>query len=260
MTPRCTELDLFFDGELEADRAAAFRDHLATCERCQRVLLGRMQEAVAADTAAEDDIDSVAPDAAAPDPVVDMADPGAELAAAPRASRAMEAAPVPDEPEPIAEVAVPISDAHRAACRRRVLVYAAPIVAAAAALPFIWLTGHDDAPLAFECPIVPGSTRTRGAHVGDTLHPIVRGDRHRALVVYFERQELRAACPGNAQCSETDGTLELRFRLNEPGTYTVVALGSDEVIPQPAPGETLEAFLAHCTGIHIARTTTSVDD
>lgn len=40
----CAALDRFFDGELSADRADAFRDHLAACERCQRVLHGRMQE------------------------------------------------------------------------------------------------------------------------------------------------------------------------------------------------------------------------
>jgi len=44
----CAELDSFFDGELGEAEAAAFRDHLATCERCQRVLSGRMQESVAA--------------------------------------------------------------------------------------------------------------------------------------------------------------------------------------------------------------------
>jgi hypothetical protein len=44
----CASLDAFFGAELYPDRAAAFRDHLATCERCQRVLDGRMQETVAA--------------------------------------------------------------------------------------------------------------------------------------------------------------------------------------------------------------------
>ena len=40
----CTDLDPFFDGELTAEQAATFRDHLASCERCQSVLHGRMQE------------------------------------------------------------------------------------------------------------------------------------------------------------------------------------------------------------------------
>jgi hypothetical protein len=41
---RCPDLDPFFDGELTEAEAAAFRNHLATCERCQVVLRGRMQE------------------------------------------------------------------------------------------------------------------------------------------------------------------------------------------------------------------------
>lgn len=43
----CAELDAYFDDELHADQADEFRAHLATCERCQRVLEGRMQEQVA---------------------------------------------------------------------------------------------------------------------------------------------------------------------------------------------------------------------
>ena len=45
MTERCEDLDLFFDRELEPAAEQAFRDHLATCTRCQEVLLGRMLEA-----------------------------------------------------------------------------------------------------------------------------------------------------------------------------------------------------------------------
>jgi hypothetical protein len=45
VTERCEDLDLFFDRELEPGAEQAFRDHLATCSRCQDVLLGRMLEA-----------------------------------------------------------------------------------------------------------------------------------------------------------------------------------------------------------------------
>ena len=45
MSPRCDDLDPFFDGELADDASAAFRDHLAGCEHCQRALRGRMLEA-----------------------------------------------------------------------------------------------------------------------------------------------------------------------------------------------------------------------
>ena len=44
--PGCTDLELFFDRELEIEaQAADFRDHLASCERCQKKLDGLMQEA-----------------------------------------------------------------------------------------------------------------------------------------------------------------------------------------------------------------------
>jgi hypothetical protein len=39
---RCGDLALFVDGELEARRAAAFRDHLARCEDCQDGLRDNM--------------------------------------------------------------------------------------------------------------------------------------------------------------------------------------------------------------------------
>ena len=52
MTLPCSNLDEFFDGELASAEAAAFRTHLATCERCQRQLSGRMQEAMVVDEAA----------------------------------------------------------------------------------------------------------------------------------------------------------------------------------------------------------------
>lgn len=51
MSPECADLDLFFDGELPAEAAAGFRAHLATCDRCPRVLRGRMQEEVIAQAA-----------------------------------------------------------------------------------------------------------------------------------------------------------------------------------------------------------------
>lgn len=42
MSP-CDDLVGFADGELEPDRAAAFRSHLRTCEACRRGLVEAMQ-------------------------------------------------------------------------------------------------------------------------------------------------------------------------------------------------------------------------
>ena len=47
----CSQLDEFFDAELDTAAAAAFRDHLTTCDRCQAALRGRMQEAMVTDEA-----------------------------------------------------------------------------------------------------------------------------------------------------------------------------------------------------------------
>lgn len=46
MSPSCDDLDPFFDGELPAEGAAAFREHLGGCARCERALRGRMLEAL----------------------------------------------------------------------------------------------------------------------------------------------------------------------------------------------------------------------
>jgi hypothetical protein len=53
VTLPCSQLDDFCDGELAAAEAAAFRTHLATCNRCQRQLSGRMQEAMVVEEGAE---------------------------------------------------------------------------------------------------------------------------------------------------------------------------------------------------------------
>src|SRR5262249_31087464 len=41
--PVCNDLVAFADGELDAERAAAFRAHLASCEACQAGLVEAMQ-------------------------------------------------------------------------------------------------------------------------------------------------------------------------------------------------------------------------
>ena len=46
----CSDLELFFDRELDIVQEDAFRDHLADCERCQKKLHGLMLEKVAVST------------------------------------------------------------------------------------------------------------------------------------------------------------------------------------------------------------------
>lgn len=276
MTLRCTDLDVFFDGELDADQAAAFRDHLATCERCQRVLHGRMQEEIAAQADA----------AAEPADAIPIATARAARAAA--ASTASASAPAASTPGPNAPVASASSaggsSTHAAAAsppaagapaasssrepapgrssRRRVLVYLAPVLVAAVALPLLWLGKRNDGgPLEFTCDIEQGGPTARGSvHVGDILRSTVRGERHRALWVYFEGHELVAACPNDARCSNDGNDMVLRLTLKQRGQYTVVALGSDDAIPPPAPGGTLdEQLAAQSAGIHSQRRRIEVD-
>jgi hypothetical protein len=272
MTPRCTDLDPFFDGELESHQAAAFRDHLVTCDRCQLVLHGRMQEAV---VAYDDDpvlargsrrsVPRIAAAGPASAPLADTGEPTAAARAASGGVETTEASPAaadivsaraasaearPDRPD--------IAPGHR---RRRILAYLAPLAVAAAALPFLWPGKQADGPLAFEYHIEHGSTRARGmAHVGDVLCLTSRSERHRAIWVYFEKHDLTAACPGSRQCRDADGELVLRVTLKEPGVYTVVSLDSADPIPPPAPGKTLDELLAaHSSGIHSERHTVEVD-
>jgi len=92
MTERCEDLDQFFDRELGAEAAQEFRDHLATCTRCQEVLLGRMLEAeVVAGEAAPPRTELVPPPVAPREPEAPL--PGSAAPAPPAP-----AAPAPEPP------------------------------------------------------------------------------------------------------------------------------------------------------------------
>lgn len=227
MTERCTDLDEFFDGELAADQADAFRDHLATCERCQRVLHGRMQESVAARVSV----------------------PRLEL---PRARAAEATAPLPAARKGREAAPAMTRDRLGAPARpwgcARALTYAVPLVAAAAAIP-LWL-GHRSEP-AFElavavdrAPMTDRNDRTTESsgsiivHSGDVLRPTVRGARNRAIWVYAGERSLVAGCPGAGRCSDGGSELTLELALTTRGKYTIVALGSGD--PLPSPGATLD--------------------
>lgn len=111
---RCDDLDPFFDGELADDAAAAFRDHLAGCERCQRALRGRMLEAVVVSAGRRHR--------------PRIADAGDTRDAA----AAVDAAKAPG--------AIALQPGRRAAARRPWLVAAGAAIAAAA-IAILWLRG-----------------------------------------------------------------------------------------------------------------------
>lgn len=244
MTERCADLDEFFDGELPADQADRFRDHLATCERCQRVLDGRMQESIVVRAPAARGESAMIALTTAPDAAAQAVAPGLGVpaSAVPAAARAM----ARGEP------------ARRWGCRRA-LVYAAPLLAAAAAVP-LWLI-HDEDPsikLSLAVEHSPAAERSRSAaprrgvaaQPGDVLRPKVHGGRYQALWVYLEERRLIAICPGDARCSEDGRDLVLELRPTARGEYAIIALAASE--PLPGPGATLDQTLviARRAGIH----------
>jgi hypothetical protein len=244
MTVRCADLDSFFDAELEADQAEAFRQHLVTCKRCQDDLHGRMQESVAA---YEDD------------PVLAR---GSRRSVLERRLVTREV-PAPEVPAPVRQVAAPppattpARPAHsRDRRRRHPAVVLAPILAAAAALP-LWLAVRSPEALALAIAVEPGTSvardktprgKTAGertARVGDILRTSAHGDRHRAIWVYLDDRHLVVACPSNdPRCSGDGDDLVLRLPLDAFGDYTIIALGSDTVVSVPAAGQTLDSAMA----------------
>lgn len=199
MSPECGNLDPFFDGELPAEAAAGFQAHLVSCERCQRVLRGRMQEEI----------------------IAEAGDPRAAQPVVPTVSG-----------------------------RRRRAVYAAPILAAAAAVA-IWIGARGRAPgepieLAVAIDHPGAATRSGTAHVGDVVRPVVRGAGHRALWVYLGDREVVAACPGGAGCSGDGDQLTLELRLGAPGSYSVIAIVSTQ--PIASPQGAVDVMLSAVTG------------
>jgi anti-sigma factor RsiW len=227
MTERCADLDEFFDGELAADQADAFREHLATCERCQCVLHGRMQENVVVRVPAH------------------LEQPGTIQAMATGTTTPVLAARKPPEAAPA--MARDLPGAARPWGCARALAYAVPLVAAAAVIP-LWLgRGEPAFELAVAVDRAPGTDRNDrttelpgsiSVHPGDVLRPTVRGARSRAIWVYAGERGLVAACPGADRCSDKGGELTLELALTTHGKYTIVALGSGD--PLPTPGATLD--------------------
>jgi hypothetical protein len=228
MTEHCADLDEFFDGELAADQAGAFRRHLGDCQRCQAALHGRMQETMAAELYV-----------------------------------------------PQTEVALPSKRTERRHGRMRLAAYLAPVVAAAAAVP-LWLgmqhepsfelaVAIDRAPVAkrgLEAPRrgLEGHKRGLTAHVGDVMRPAVHGSHHRAIWVYLDDRELILSCPRDgARCRSSNDELAVELPLTARGHYSILALGSNDVIPAPLSTLDEALVLARTTGIDMQVERVDVD-
>ncbi len=146
----CEQLDAFFDGELPTGEADAFRRHLATCERCQAVLRGRMMEAMVVDEVA-------------PAPAIDMLAQRrsrTRIAAATAVAAAAAAAILivwwpRAQPEPGPEVALEMSVARGSAVMRGHAAHVGDVVHATArgglAHRAVWIY-RGDAALIVACP------------------------------------------------------------------------------------------------------------
>jgi len=221
MSAPCADLDPFFDGELSKEEARTFRVHLATCERCEVVLRGRMQEKIVAEVAHER---IERPRAVVVNP--------AHRDARRRTMKIAILAPL------LAAAAVFVI--WLVVPREREL--AKPIELSLAKPIELLLT------------IEPGGAPRRGSiAVGDVLRPMVHGGRHQAIWVYLGDSELVAACPGNARCNRSNGGLTLEFIVSAPGHYSIIALTSAE--PIMAPHGALDVMLSAATaaGAHIER-------
>jgi Putative zinc-finger len=197
----CADLDSFFDRELAAEHAAEFRDHLAGCARCARVLRGRMQEAMVADAA---------PDVRLPDELGHRRPrPRVALVAGALASLLGAAA-----------VVLAVRAAHREAPRARPLEVA--------------LTVEPSGPVA------RGDTAHPGDHLhvlarGARYRAIWVYKDARALVASCPAPRVidPPAVPRGPVCRVDGDALALTFALPGRGAYAVVTLGGASSLPTP---------------------------
>ena len=215
MTEHCVDLDAFFDGELATDQADAFRDHLATCDRCQSVLGGRIHEDLIVSLGQARVEESVEP---------------AEQPVQPLVPETSAAKAAPDKRQRFrrwwATIASGVAGTAVAAGVFGVLYYRqpAPQYVAERVAPGTATANS----LALALLIDSGPLKMRGfsPHVGDTLYPRAHGDTYQALWVFLDGRELVTSCPGDRTCKSSNGDLSLSLELKLRGKYTIVALGS----------------------------------
>jgi hypothetical protein len=156
--------------------------------------------------------------------------------------------------------------------RGRFAIYAAPILAAAAAAVALRLiptpAREFQLEVAFERtdPIDRSRERARltqrllSAHVGDVVRSSVHGERYQAIWVYLDDRELVTSCPKDGgSCSTTDDDLTLQLRLRAHGMYTIVGLGSSEPIPEARGTVDDTLVFIRSAGVHGERRNIRVD-
>lgn len=127
--------------------------------------------------------------------------------------------------------------------RRRASIVVGTMAAAGLALAILLpLCGARTAERAFQVAVsaAPGVLR-RGDHaVGDVLHARVRVEQtYVELRLYLTNplgSRLLVRCPGTEPCRRAASFIEVDWTLAEPGTYRVVTLSSESVIPLPVDG------------------------
>ncbi|HEX4453649.1 MAG TPA: zf-HC2 domain-containing protein [Kofleriaceae bacterium] len=162
MTSTCVQLDAFFDGEMPADAASAFRDHLASCPHCEAALRGRVLEAM-------------------------VVTGGPRQPAFARGSMP----PLPPSPSPQRRrVAIGAAGVVALAAAASIALFARPSPSPHHGDP------ADQLAVAYDIERGPHAMRGQTAHVGDTLHL-----RSPATVwIYRGDHELALACAPNTSC------------------------------------------------------------
>lgn len=119
---------------------------------------------------------------------------------------------------------------------RRRWVLAAPLLAACAAIIVLVLRLRSPAPLHLAWVPGHGTAQMRGhsLRAGTTGQATVRGGRHRALWIYRNGTELVMACPGDAACRVTDDGITATVRLDQVGSYVLLAVSADEPFDPPS--------------------------
>lgn len=228
MSADCAELDPFFDGELSKEEAVRFREHLATCERCQAALRGRMQEEVVAGMRHE----------RVEQPRVVAVMP-AHRDARPR--RIATLAPLLAAAAAVVIWLVVIRDPERPGESRRVNPHGGEVSLAQSQQGSVKVSSpmrasNEGAGKPIEASLTikhQGQPKLGTAAVGDVLRLMVHGERYQAIWVYLDDRELVITCPDSTKCSSSNGRLTLEFEVSAPGRYSIVSLTSAEPIVVP---------------------------